>query len=411
MARSLPLHDLTKRDEPLLPSQDPFYKPDGPDWQSTEPGTILKSRTVQIGSIPRLPFPVHTAHQLLYRTTNARREPTYAVTTVITPENPIFDRLLSYQAAYDSPKLDCAPSYRIQFGAPAHGDDPVLELSSYVEPFLLAGIPVSMPDYEGTESSYSVGPASGYGVLDSLRAVLNSTDITGIKSTATTTLFGYSGGATAVEWAGELRSSYAPHVRIAGASFGGLGANLTKGFSVLDGTASSGLLVGGLQGVANAFPSVAQYIQEHLKPEYKTLFDLPKEICASTVSNLTDGYVPQLANKNISMFFDNGWSIERDFARLFDSIFVTGQHGTPNFPVFAFQGTADEVVGSFGNVTDLVHQYCEAGALIDHVRDVKIPASVADHAAHPDNNVIVRAGVALVISPRIKLDAEDLLTG
>jgi hypothetical protein len=282
------------------------------------------------------------------------------------PFNATLDRLLSYQVAYDSPSLDCAPSYRVQHGASPYGDSTLFELCTFAKPFLSAGIPVNMPDYEGVESAYTVGTQSGYGVLDSLRAVLNATNLTGIPSTAITTLFGYSGGATATEWAGELQSSYAPDVQIAGASLGGLASNVTKGFSVLDGTPSSGLLVGGLRGISNAFPFVAKYLDEHLKPGHRTLFDLPKVLCIGSVANTSDGYVAQLANKNISSFFDNGWGVIHEFRRLFDSIFVEGQHGVPRFPMFVFQGSADEVVGSLGNAKDLVHQYCDAGAIIEY---------------------------------------------
>ncbi|GMF71771.1 lipase [Aspergillus flavus] len=356
-----------KQDEPLPPSQDPFYTPDE-DWEASEPGTILKTRSVTIGSIIKLPTPLQSAHQLLYRTTNAQNQPSYAVTTVLIPINAQFDRLLSYQVAYDSPNLDCSPSYTIQFGAPTAVDDPVLELSILAEPFMLAGIPLSIPDYEGIESSYTVGTQAAYGVLDSLRAVLNSTDITGIQSNATTTLFGYSGGASASEWAGELQASYAPDVNIAGAAIGGLPVNATQAFPTIDGTSNSGLLVGGLNGIANAFPPIAEYIEEHLKPEFKSEFDLAMTMCAASVFNSSDGYVPQLADKNISAFFDNGWAVVSEFAELLDTVWVMGQHGVPEFPMFVFQGTADTTVGSLGNATDLVQQYCNDGAIIHYAQ-------------------------------------------
>ncbi|KAE8345582.1 hypothetical protein BDV24DRAFT_178284 [Aspergillus arachidicola] len=356
-----------KQDEPLPPSQDPFYTPDE-DWEASEPGTILKTRSVTIGSIIKLPTPLQSAHQLLYRTTDAQNQPSYAVTTVLIPINAQFDRLLSYQVAYDSPNPDCSPSYTIQFGAPTAADDPVLELSILAEPFMLAGIPVSIPDYEGIESSYTVGTQAAYGVLDSLRAVLNSTKITGIQSNATTTLFGYSGGASASEWAGELQSSYAPDVKIAGAAIGGLPVNVTEAFPIMDGTSNSGLLVGGLNGIANAFPPIAEYIEEHLKPEFKSEFDLAMTMCAASVFNSSDGYVPQLADKNISAFFDNGWAVVSEFAELLDPVWVMGQHGVPEFPMFVFQGTADTTVGSLGNATELVQQYCNDGAIIHYAQ-------------------------------------------
>ncbi|OGM47913.1 lipase [Aspergillus bombycis] len=350
MARNVLRLGVASQDVPLPPSQDPFYTPDK-DWEVLEPGTILKRRSVTVGSIITLPIPLQSAHQLLYRTTDAQNQPSYAVTTVLMPINAQLDRLLSYQVAYNSPNPDCSPSYTIQFGAPTAVDDPVLELSILAEPFLLAGIPVSIPDYEALKVPMPWEP-----------------NITGIESNATTTLFGYSGGAIASEWAGELHSSYAPDVKIAGAAIGGLPVNATQAFSTLDGTSNSGLLVGGLNGLANAFPSIAQYIKEHLKPEFKSDYDLPMKKCAASVFNSSDGYVSQLADKNISAFFDNGWSVVSEFAEILDSVYVMGQHGVPEFPMFVFQGTADTTVGSLGNATDLVQQYCRDGAVIHYAQ-------------------------------------------
>ncbi|KAE8395922.1 secretory lipase-domain-containing protein [Aspergillus alliaceus] len=367
-ARSVPPWSLAKRGEPLLPSQDPFYKPDNEDWRTSKPGAILKTRNVTIGSLTGLPTSLGSAHQLLYRTTNGRGQPSYAVTTVLIPLNAKLDRLLSYQIAYDSPNPDCVPSYDLQFGASTSGDDSVIELSLLAQTFLTAGIPVSMPDYEGIESAYTVGPQAAYGVLDSLRAVLSSTDVTGMNSAAKTTLFGYSGGAFASEWAGELQSSYAPDVKIAGAAIGGVPVNNTKSFFTIDGTKHSGLLVGGLNGVANAFPPVARYIKDHLRPEYEPLFNLAKATCIASIFDPAYGYVPQLANKTISAFFDNGWSLVDEFAPLLDSIFVMGQHGVPDFPIFMYQGTADETVGGFGDVGDLVEQFCQNGAIVEYAK-------------------------------------------
>ena len=44
--KPLRLSQLIKR-APLPPAQDPFYTPPA-NWQNTAPGTVLKSRTVQV---------------------------------------------------------------------------------------------------------------------------------------------------------------------------------------------------------------------------------------------------------------------------------------------------------------------------------------------------------------------------
>ncbi|KAE8355931.1 secretory lipase-domain-containing protein [Aspergillus coremiiformis] len=356
--------NLVARDGPLLPSQDPFYKPDNEDWKTENPGTILKTRNVKTGATMDLPSDLQGVYQLLYRTTNARDQPSYAVTTVLVPSNATLDRLLSYQVAYDSPNINCSPSYTLQVGSSPSGDATNVELSAFAQYFLSTGIPISIPDYEGVEAAYTVGPQSAYGVLDSLRAVLSSTDMTGITSTAKTTLFGYSGGALAAEWAGELQSSYAPDLTIAGAAIGGVPVNITNALFTLDGTEHAGLIAGALVGVANAFPSFAQHVEHHLKPEFQQLFCLPKTTCAADVFNSSYGYVAQLANKHISTFFDNGWSPVTEYGRLMNSVCAMGQRGVPRFPVFMFQGTADTTVGPLGDVGQLARKLCRDGAVI-----------------------------------------------
>ncbi|KAE8154336.1 secretory lipase-domain-containing protein [Aspergillus avenaceus] len=363
LARSIPSWYL-KRDGPLLPSQDPFYTPSNTSWNVAEPGTILDSRNVTIGTAEGTPLPLEAAYQLLYRTTDALGHPTYAVTTVMIPVHASLDRLVSYQTAYDSPLIDCSPSYGLQHGASSHANEPMMELSLMAKNILSEGIPISMPDYEGVQAAYVVGTQAGYAVLDSLRAVSQSTNITGIPANATITLYGYSGGGLAAEWASELHASYAPDVQIAAAALGGLSVNLTEGFFTGDTSSWAGLIAGGLVGLGNAYPALAEYIDQHLKPEYKEKFYLPRQECFSGATDPTYGYVPKLAGQNISTFFDNGFGFISEFKELIENNAIMGRHGIPGFPVFVFRGTDDDVAGQMGETHDLVREFCSAGASI-----------------------------------------------
>lgn len=94
-------HDEMRHGErPIPPDDDPSYRaPDG--YEDAEPGTVLRSRDVEIGFLGLISQPVK-AVQLLYRTTHLHEEPEVAVTTVLVPaqcEPDIANPMLSYQCA------------------------------------------------------------------------------------------------------------------------------------------------------------------------------------------------------------------------------------------------------------------------------------------------------------------------
>ncbi|WP_330184482.1 lipase family protein [Nocardia sp. NBC_01503] len=157
--------------EPL--NVDQFYSaPAG--FESTVPGTILRSREVQLAVLTVLPVHVRS-WQLLYRTTDLFGQPTVAATTVAIPQgaNTSHGRpLVSHQFFYDSTAPNCAPSYVLQQG----GGLPALEgIHSTVEYMELAasisqGYAVNVPDYEGLYGHLAVAKEPGYMILDSVRA-------------------------------------------------------------------------------------------------------------------------------------------------------------------------------------------------------------------------------------------------
>ena len=98
-----PHEELDRRARPLLPSEDPFYQPP-PGYRHALPGTVLRSRDVELAYFGLIPQRV-TATQLLYRTTDTNGKPEAAVTTVVVPADVARGQvcpLLSYQCAIDS---------------------------------------------------------------------------------------------------------------------------------------------------------------------------------------------------------------------------------------------------------------------------------------------------------------------
>lgn len=168
------------------PSQDPFYVPTG-DWESAEEGSILAHREVP-GALVNITYA--SAWQLLYRTQDGSGTPLAAVTTIIVPTDADYSKLLSYQVVYDTPDIDCSPSYAIQEGG-------IYIIDEGFMAGLQAGWIVNTPDYDRPYAAFTNGPISGRATLDSIRAALASTAITGVQADATVAMWGYSGGVCA----------------------------------------------------------------------------------------------------------------------------------------------------------------------------------------------------------------------
>ncbi|GFF51209.1 Secretory lipase [Aspergillus lentulus] len=130
----------------------------------------------------------------------------HSVTTTVIPTKATKDRLLSVQPVYHSPDINSSPSYGLQVGQPFVQDNgPVLNI----------------PDYEGWNAAFTVGPQTAYHVLDSIRAAFNFKDKIGLQPNARTVLYGFSGSAYATEWASEMRPSCALVLtQIVGAAMG-----------------------------------------------------------------------------------------------------------------------------------------------------------------------------------------------
>jgi hypothetical protein len=187
---------------PIPPSQDPFYTAPA-NYESAVPGEILRIR-VAPGNLTSIIGNSSTAYNILYRTTNTRYKPSWAVTTLFIPffnttsstpnGTAVGGALLSYQFPYDSVDVDASPSY-------AFYSDPLGSWSD-VSLALGRGWYVNVPDYEGPTASYTAGVQEGHATLDSVRAVLSSGF--GVAADARYALWGYSGGSIASEWAAEV---------------------------------------------------------------------------------------------------------------------------------------------------------------------------------------------------------------
>ncbi|KAB2099142.1 Lipase A [Alternaria gaisen] len=359
------LGSIHRRVAPIPPAQDPFYQPPA-GYENAVPGTILRSRPApaKFQALSLVPVNIKQVTQLLYRTTNALGQPEVTVSTVMVPENASYDKVVSYQVAEDNGgQINCAPSYTLQTGSQS-----IYAGTGDVEMLLILGALnegwiVSSPDWEGPNSTFIEGFQAGQSTLDSVRAVLSSGKITGVKSDAKVQMWGYSGGALASEWAMELQSSYAPELKFVGAAIGGVTPNVQNVYGTINHGPFAGIAAAALLGMANAFKDFQTALTNQLIPAKAAEFYQAGQNCFY-------GDVVLFAGQNISSYFYDGDNIvlEPTLAKYFRSNAQMGRHGVPLMPLFVYKAVADEI-SPIADTDALVDQFCGDGVSITYVRD------------------------------------------
>lgn len=188
---------LSKRADGVInnpPSNDAFYLPPS-GFEASPPGDVLNIR--HIGEKSSV---MGSMYQILYRTADTLGNPQAAVTTVWVPQNGTNQQLLSYQTPYDSVNPDCVPSFAVRDASTPESIGPFDAFDvATINAALANGWYVSMPDYNGPQAAFGSGPQAAQATLDGIRAVLGSTDCTGISPAAQVAMYGHSAGAHATE--------------------------------------------------------------------------------------------------------------------------------------------------------------------------------------------------------------------
>ena len=351
---------FSPRDSPIPYNEDPFNQP--PEGYESAPlGTILRSRSISDVTFLHLnDYNIDAAHQLLYRTSDAFNNATVTTTTVLVPHNADTSKVLSYQTEYDSANTNCAPSVAFQEGSNLTSILPDAEL-------LLMGVALNKgwivvsSDYEGPNAAFTAGMMAGHGVLDSLRAVLNSADITGVQNDATVLMWGYSGGSLATGWAAQMAPSYAPDLNITAAALGGTVPNLLNVLYSVNGAPNAGLIIEGTVGLCNQYPELREYAYSAMLPEHVADFDSARTGCFIDVRL-------KYQNEDIFSYFKDptGW-INAPVAQNTLNENLMG-NSTPSIPLYIYKALNDSV--SPVNDTDLlVKNWCNRGVNIQYAQD------------------------------------------
>jgi hypothetical protein len=341
---------------PPPPHSDPFYQPPA-GYESTAPGTVLRTRPVSVAAFAALPQKAQ-AWQILYRTTDTKDNPQATVTTVLLPSGakPSASRpLLSYQVAEDSAAPQCAISYQLRQGA---GNENIVAQAEIllIDAALQQGWAVSVPDYKGPRNAYVAGKQAGQAVLDSIRATKSHL---GLRSPIG--LWGYSGGALASGWAAELQPSYAPELDIKGIAEGGLPVSPKNVLTGANGGPFAGIAMSGIVGLSHAYPELAQFLDTYLTPEGKAAVAKASSQCNS--SNVTT-----FLFKDLYKYFGIPGPLGRPVPQQVLAEVTLGQH-TPAVPLFVYHSVNDELVP--GKDTDaVVTKYCAEGGRVTYQRDI-----------------------------------------
>ncbi|CAM4528735.1 lipase family protein [Nocardia ninae] len=350
---------------PVPPELDPgFYAPEPAVVASKQPGEIIAAREVHLAFYSIIPFNVD-AWQLSYRSTNTRDEPIAAVTTVMKPRGDNAGQprnLLTYQFSEDSNAQYCAPSYALQ-----QASIPGVYTTQYVIPYefilpisaLGAGWAVSMPDHEGPRSAFGDGPLGARITMDGIRAAENFTPM-GLGRETKVGAAGYSGGALPTGHLAETHDAYAPELNIVGAAEGGNLPDLRAAMDLANGNLASGLIAGGILGIAREEPELDAFIAGHVNPFARGLIPIKNALCWSSAAILP--FLDIKGQFDVANLYD-----QPPVARVLER--MRQGHNTPDMPMFIYHSNPDWVA-PVGAVNQLVDHYCDdPKARVQYVRD------------------------------------------
>ncbi|OBA90107.1 lipase [Mycolicibacterium mucogenicum] len=356
---------------PLRPSEDTFYVPPV-GFELTVPGTVLRSRDVELGFMGLIPQGV-TATQLLYRSTDLGGSAQAAVTTVLLPVGHNPDTrcpIVSYQCAIDAVSDACFPSYALRRRARALGSVAQLEYM-LVAAVLAQGWAVSIPDHEGTDGIWGAPHEPGYHILDGLRAAIN-TESLGLYADAPIGLWGYSGGGLASAWAAEEYANYAPELNVVGAALGSPVGDLAEVFRRLNGTSKAGLPATVIAALMHIYPGLKRIIHEHATEAGKAMLrNIEGMTTAEAVIRHAGLDFDTLLKSPLQEVLDTP-----EVQHVFESIKLGKTAPTP--PLLIMQAVYDQII-AVGNIDELTDTYVMGGSHVTYHRDI-----LSEHIAlHP----------------------------
>ncbi len=356
-----PHQELQRGGRPRQPGEDPFYQPPA-GFQHALPGTVLRSRDVELAFLGLIPQQVH-ATQLLYRTCDRNGIPEATVTTVLVPAERDRSRpcpIVSYQCAIDAVAGRCFPSYALRRGAWATGAFAQLEFI-VIAAVLAQGWAVSVPDHEGRHGCWGAPYEPGYCVLDGVRAALNA-DRLGLSAAAPVGLWGYSGGGLATGWAAEVAADYAPDLNVVGAVLGSPVGNPENTLRRLNGSFWSGLPALMIASLAHIYPDLNRVVERYATDEGLALL-------RSLESMSTGSAIFKMRHRDLDDYVGEPLDMILKMPAV-QHVFAETRLGckVPTPPVLVIQAVHDPVI-SVDDIDALTDAYVAGGARVTYHRD------------------------------------------
>ena len=342
-----------------------FYTPPDPlphgepgDLIRTEPSRLVLEPSGQLGAI------MATGTRIMYRSNDARGNPTAVTGTYFEPYNPWPGQgprpMLVYGPGTQGQGDQCAPSR--QFNQGIHWR-PYLDLAFNYEELFVAtmvarGFAIVMTDYDGLGTpglhTYVSRVAEGNAMLDAARAAKRLPG-TSLDPNGPIAFWGYSQGGGAAASAAELASRYAPELRVVGTYAGAPPADLKELFPYADGSALVGVVGYALNSVITAYPEHEAAIRATLTPRgADLLFKVQDQCIAETIAKFMFRHLQPYFNKDIYQLVHqepfNGLFDEQRIGRL-----------KPNAPALILSNRYDPLVPWTG-ANQLGRDWCAQGA-------------------------------------------------
>ncbi|RDI59673.1 lipase family protein [Nocardia pseudobrasiliensis] len=353
---------------PAPPQSDPFYAPPA-DFATSAPGTVLRSRPVQLGvSIPA------TAWQLLYRSTDLDGGPEVTATTVLLPDDARDDRpLAAFQAYENSSAPACATSYQLRL--PDLPTNAATMQRPDIAALLQRGWAVSIADFDGPRGHFAVADEPGYAILDGIRAAEHFQPL-GLSERTRVGLYGNSGGGLATAWAAQTQPRYAPELNLVGASIGTPVPAPRDSILKSNGGISAGLGGALFASLAAAYPDFGDAVRAHMSPDGQAALNAARSECV-------------IANNFRFMFTD--WQRYLDLpltqflalpqvSAVLDRIALGAN--APTAPIFLYQDVNDEII-TVASTDALAEKYCVGGTSVTYVRDLTADHTTIGDTARP----------------------------
>lgn len=374
------------------PGNDPFYTPPA-GWRNAARGEILRSREVDVAYLQVLKADFQAAYQLLYRTTGATEsQPETTVTTIVVPHNAKRNQLVNYLTYVDADGAQCAPSYVLREGGEFGSDVVLVYQQIFISALANEGYIINLPDHQGPNRAFAVGPLEGRMSLDSVTAALNFERL-GLSKKTKVVMHGYSGGAIASGWAAAQHTSYTPDLNLVGFSMGGTPANITGTVQYLDGGLFGGFAVAGITGILYSYPKLYRYLADELTVKGRDAVEFARSNCL--LSTLLRYPFSRFLSSND--FVNNGarvvyLPIVHNLIK--DWVLGKDKALTPSAPVYMYHGHNDEVI-PFADVQKAAQDWANNGA------DVHLEQFTDVYMGHLTTELLNLPGVVRFVKERM----------